>query len=162
MRYVKQKDKYACGPIAVLNALKWAGASAPYKKTFKRLKKLTDCTIGGSDYDGIVKAIKHYPKVFDFIENHFIEMSDIDYYIKEGASIILEYYYKDLEVSDGYVGHFVFIAGKWDNYYLVVNNYVDGEALQICSRRELRNMIKSKKTFGRDARAIVLFKKERL
>lgn len=159
MRYLKQRNKYACGPVAIMNALKWANINVSYKKHFNKIKKLTDCINDGSYYDGIVKAIKNYSKVFNFVENHFIEICDIDGYIKNGASIILEYYYKDSESSDGYSGHYVFIPGKWGKYYLLVNNYQEGEALQICSRRELKNMIKSKITFGRDARAIILFKR---
>jgi len=161
LRYIKQRDKYACGPIAIMNVLKWAGAKITYNSHFKHIKKISNCGISGTDYDGIVKVVKSYKKLFDVLECHFIYISDIDYYIKNRGSIILEYYYKDLESFDGYSGHYVFISGKLGKHYLVVNNYREGKALQICSRRKLKTMIKSKITFGRDARAIILFKKEK-
>ena len=158
MRYLKQRDRYACGPIAVLNALKWAGAKVSYNSHFNRIKKLSKCHLDGADYDGLIKAVKNYKSIFCVQENHFVDIGDIDFYLKEGGSIILEYYYRDLESTEGYVGHFVFIPGKWGKYFLVVNNYQKGPAIQICGRRELINMLKNK-TFGRDARAIILFKK---
>lgn len=158
MRYLKQRDRYTCGPIAVINALKWAGVKVSYNSHFNRIKKISKCKFDGVDYDGITKAIKNYKSIFTMWENHFVRISDIDAYLKSGASIILEYYYKDLESPDKYSGHFVFISGKWGKYFLLVNNYQKGPALQLCKRRELINMLKNK-TFGRDARAIILFKK---
>ena len=44
-RYVRQRDKYSCGPIAIINAIKWAGGHATVKKDHKRLVRTTNCSV---------------------------------------------------------------------------------------------------------------------
>lgn len=41
-RYVKQRDRYSCGPVAIINALKWAGYPASYD-SIKYLRRLCKC-----------------------------------------------------------------------------------------------------------------------
>lgn len=43
MTYLKQRDRFRCGPIAIFNALRWAGKAVSYKKDIKRLSKLCKC-----------------------------------------------------------------------------------------------------------------------
>ena len=43
IRYTKQYDHYSCGPVAIINALKWAGYSASLKKDKPRILKISKC-----------------------------------------------------------------------------------------------------------------------
>jgi hypothetical protein len=40
-RYVRQRDKNSCGPIAILNALKWAGVRVSIRRGYKLIRKDT-------------------------------------------------------------------------------------------------------------------------
>lgn len=40
MRYCKQKLKYECGPIAILNLMKWLGLRVTYKKDMPSIKMM--------------------------------------------------------------------------------------------------------------------------
>ena len=42
-RYTKQRDRYSCGPIAILNSLRWAGIDLSYPEGIKWLTSLSQC-----------------------------------------------------------------------------------------------------------------------
>ena len=43
IRYIKQRDKYSCGPVAIMNVLKWAGAEFSYQGKIKLFQQLCFC-----------------------------------------------------------------------------------------------------------------------
>ena len=49
-RYVGQRDKYSCGPVVIMNAIKWAGGHATMKKDHKRLTKAVYCGFVGDQH----------------------------------------------------------------------------------------------------------------
>jgi hypothetical protein len=52
-RWIRQKDEYSCGPIAVANVLKWAGVPTSWKRSKRSLQKLcrTNKDLGTNEND---------------------------------------------------------------------------------------------------------------
>src|SRR5271165_2337548 len=46
-RYIKQYAETTCGPVALINSLKWAGIDATHEKTLEKAKKETAWDIEG-------------------------------------------------------------------------------------------------------------------
>lgn len=44
MRYCVQRNEFSCGPILIINALKWAGEKITYRKDYKELCELLKCS----------------------------------------------------------------------------------------------------------------------
>jgi len=64
-RYAKQpRGSSICGPIAILNALKWAGAQATLRKDLKEIIKKTGCNRGeyGTMLTAFEVALRHFGK----------------------------------------------------------------------------------------------------
>lgn len=53
-RYVRQPEEYACGPTAVLNALKWAGVPATIKYDFGLIADMCEYERGEGSPDGAI------------------------------------------------------------------------------------------------------------
>ena len=60
-RYVKQPDKASCGPIVIMNALKWGGRRRTLKNDFWRLARACDCSPGnyGSSINAFDRTLRN-------------------------------------------------------------------------------------------------------
>ena len=62
-RYYRQKDGWRCGPIAVLNALKWAGAKAPWRTYRDKLCAFMECCkYHGTEPQKVEDALRKWGK----------------------------------------------------------------------------------------------------
>ena len=61
MRYIKQKDKSSCGPIAIMNVMKWAGKKFAAKDIEQQIKK--DCFYFPANINGPFVGVM--PAAFD-------------------------------------------------------------------------------------------------
>lgn len=162
MRFVKQRNQYSCGPVVILNALKWAEQKVSYKSHFKKLKKLTKCNLDGSVFSKVKGAIYSYSNIFKIGTDRITSIKRLEIYIKNGAGIILQYYYRDSKKVNEIFGHFTLILPyKINGKFALVNNYVDGPALQFRGRKELKRMMSNKSSDDIESgRAIILYKKK--
>ncbi len=60
IRYAKQKNSSDCGPIAILNALKWAGVRCTYQSDLKKITEKSRCDSVGTSYGYFEKALRHF------------------------------------------------------------------------------------------------------
>lgn len=69
MTYVVQRDSYRCGPVAILNALRWAGKDVLYKSQIGRLTQLCECVQPkGTKYRPFVRTLRKEGKNWFDIE----------------------------------------------------------------------------------------------
>lgn len=143
MRFIRQRDQYSCGPIAIINALKWAGAYLTYKSDFKKIKNLCKTTISwGTTPENISKVLSVYSEHINFEVKALITLKIIDKHLKSGGSVILEYWFNEDGVYDG---HYVFIFRKDGHDFIAVNNMNGAPAAQPCTRQMLKSMLRCKK-----------------
>jgi len=137
MSYLKQKDSYSCGAIAIANALKWAGAKITYKD-LPKIKKMLVCR----PYDGTSWTALHSVIISDFFKKYAKgvllsgpKKKDIDKHLLNGGGAIIVYVYPTKKFlsdqvvaryhSDGLklLGHVFFIEKRIGRGYIVCNEY---------------------------------------
>ena len=152
----KQPHKTTCGPVAVMNTLKFIGKKrVSYRKYLKKFTKLGfPNKKGGTDLSLMRKFLKFFK-----IKNKYIRKPTIKQLEKEldkGNAIILAYYYY---VSDGTSGgHYTFIDG-YDLIRLFMHN---GNDIYISFKYILNGFFRSSKRWSNDfPSAWIIYKRSR-
>lgn len=116
-RYVNQSSLNACGPIAVINASKWAGMNLSIKKDFDMIATLCDYEeLVGSTWQGINRAIRAImPKYVRVRQPSWVGMFDIDYQLRFGGACLIS-------ILDSKDAHIFLISEKRRTMY-VSHNY---------------------------------------
>ena len=131
-RYIKQRDQYRCGPVAVINTLKFLGVSITYK-SLPIIQELCKCANPhGTDRYDFENALKKLGVKFE--RRVRPTLKDIDRHINKGGAILMDYYlgYED--------GHYALCIGRKDkeNYLLV--NSDEGPTVAECHRTVYKYM----------------------
>jgi len=135
-RYItEQPHRMSCGSIAIMNALKWLGYSAPYRETMKDLEKAgyePKKSKWACDMKAILKA---YGIKFKFHEN--VTVNKMKKIVNKGNALIFAY---DWVTTTRHGTHYIFIdfytdfAGGHFNAYnyhtgfetgMLSENYID-------------------------------------
>lgn len=118
-RWIKQRDQCSCGPVAILNILKWLGRDVTYSKDFQHWKERCCCDRTGTPLFGFVDALKSIegigvqPRTVPSVEV-------IDKAICEGKAVAM----KSAALFDGELnGHFFIITDRTDKSFYCVNIY---------------------------------------
>lgn len=128
--YTTQDDDYSCAPIAISNALKWAGKHQGHTLDQFQWFCNTNSWIG-TPLDDMEKAID-FLHLSDYGMIKKPMLKTIDYHLDEGRALIGEYRHRT-----GTGGHSFLIVGRTPYFYKVVNfNVKDGRERRI-SRKTL-------------------------
>jgi hypothetical protein len=90
-RYIRQRDNYSCGPVALLNALKWAGRTKgtsydtlpSWRSACGTTRKL------GTSFINLFRAAKMLPVLGTRKAKPRVRLADIDAHLKHGGAVIL-------------------------------------------------------------------------
>jgi hypothetical protein len=140
-RYLRQRDLYSCGVIALLNALKWAGYNITYRKDFDKAKRACKCTPDGVYPNDFDVAIRRYKKLIVLPDEHSFEAPSIkllDEHLALGGAFVLSFIYKYHGVVE--VLHMTLCIGKSNGQYVMVNN--SEGAIKTISKVKRKTMIK--------------------
>ena len=149
IRYVRQRQRSTCGPIAVLNALKWLGRPVTEKKDLPRLKKwcywrrrqmIGGVKVGGTRNKGIENCLGRYKKVsFGYIYRP--SKNTIDHILSKGNAFIMMYKKKD----GGW--HYIFCYGKTKKGNYAVVNFCYGKTTIRLKAKYFEGMLDSGEIF---------------
>lgn len=139
MRYLKQRDEFRCGPIAIINAMKWLKMKASAHSYLKQI-----CEECNTDREGTapVRFGKILPK---YIRAHYVEepvLIALDNYLNMGRAFILGYSYAR---DDGVIEeHYTLCIGKDSEGYIMVNDVHtgSGKIIETTVSRKSRNQLK--------------------
>lgn len=81
----KQKNDFSCGPIALLNALKWRGEKRTYRNDYQSLVKLCNTDKFGTYDSDLFNALKASGFKFKTTQLY----SQVVDHLKQGGSVIL-------------------------------------------------------------------------
>jgi hypothetical protein len=139
-RYTKQYDQYNCGPVAVVNALKWAGEKVSYREC--KFDIMDMC--GGKQSYGAppwilgetLGQIGRTTGRFDVVRHSKLTLKDIERVLKEGKAILLIH---PNRVTGG--RHYVLMVNmlKDGSAFAMVNEFHGGSALRWISREGLKD-----------------------
>lgn len=142
IRYKKQNDNFRCGPVALLNAMKWAGARVSYKDWIDYLCALCNCYDSkGTKYPDLIKAFRACSKgLFSFKQVDFPSLKEIQNHIrKEGAVVLLHETYilpRNFHAS-------LLIGGGRRNDFASINGYIvdSHRTIAFCSSKTIRERV---------------------
>lgn len=141
VKYLKQQDYVSCGPVAIINAMKWKGIRATRESHLKKIKKECRCDRYGTYPEDMAKVLKKYIPSAEHIYEPSIRL--LDNILDLGLAAIIGYsYLRNDKVEEA---HYVFCIGRTEKYYKLVNdvNLKTGDLLpKTISKKSKSNMFK--------------------
>jgi hypothetical protein len=144
---MKQRDGYSCGPVAIINALKWAGVETT-KEERKRISNKIKCKQNfgtfKEDFQKYFKQIKYLDSKFF----HRLSLKKFKKHIDNGGAIIwIRKLEKEVVGNKVYVwdGHYTFCIGRDKENYLLVNNYYKDKTPKAYKEKYIKTNTKPKK-----------------
>lgn len=144
VRYTKQRDITSCGPVAIINYLKWMGYPISHNSIIDILKRHSNCCWDtGTKVNNLFRTIKELGIYLDFeVERIGPKREGINLLkgknkkrlvtLSEGgcAFIFNNNYYNYADRM--WNGHFFFVSDilylpKYKNYYIKAINYIEKE-----------------------------------
>lgn len=119
VRWIAQKNTFSCGPVAILNVLKWAGFPISYKKDYNFWKKKCKCSNYGT----------HQPKFQDCLQNlknisaipkNLPTISFIEDILQSNQIVIMKSTSRITSQRD--LGHFFLIVEMTEDSFFIVND----------------------------------------
>jgi hypothetical protein len=137
MTYIVQRDRYRCGPVAIFNALRWAGETVTYEKDIKRLSRLCECRAPrGTTHRPFLKALRKEGRglfTVDLVLRP--SLKDFDGPLDEGCALVW-----NMKHQRG--RHYALIVGKRvANWYDVANWMHDCDPVVPINRKELKQFV---------------------
>lgn len=141
-RFTKQRDRYSCGPVAILNALRWSGMDAPYKELIDIFQKVCNCEPGrGTNHSDFDRALRFFGT--DLFRVRRVQrpcLGKIEQHLRDDGCVILNYRWT--RGGKGY-RHFSLVNGVSPSgaTFFLVNDSTVGPAQQALGRRAFVNEI---------------------
>ena len=124
-RYVKQRDHFRCGPIVILNALKWAGVEVSSSEHLDYLTELTACgpPPRGTWHGTFDPALRAAGKGFYSVRRvHHPPLGRIETHLQDGGAVVFNYFWrKEKEGTEGRHFHLLVGMSSSGNSFYVVN-----------------------------------------
>lgn len=144
VRYCKQRDRSSCGPVAIINLLKFFGKDAKYE-FIRMFRHITYCDSFGvqvEHFEDLLKTFKTVYRVHHKREGQ-IPLSHLDEWLDKGWPVVMRFFH---EIYHGRrMGHFVTIIGRTKRGYLVTNYGRKYPSLFLVTRREMARHVATKR-----------------
>ena len=117
-RYIKQKDDFSCGPVALLNVRLWAGQQITYKQNYEECKIMCKCSEEGTQRSHFQRALNYFAlNSYNVYSNSHLNIQDLTNHINaDGAAVLLHYF------PGAWYSHFCLVIGKKDDDWIVIND----------------------------------------
>lgn len=126
-KYIRQKDHTSCGPVALINVLKWMDYNVSYDNYIhiaRALCKHRAGKDGGTTDTNMAAAFRYHEISYKKVKNPTIKQ--IDAHLDNDGIILLDYAIP--KVFNGYIEfdvgdwHYILCIGRTDKMYTVVND----------------------------------------
>lgn len=141
-RYVKQRDKYSCGPVALMNILKWGGSLLSYDDQRDPLTTLCKCTSDDGTkwgkFDQALRKVSKRHKGFTVEKVRRPTLTEIEEHLRAGGALVLNYHWQYRGKEDR---HYSIVVGVSDSgrSFRVVNGRKRGRAAKWIRREKFKN-----------------------
>ena len=140
IRYTKQPDNYGCGPIAILNALKWAGKRATLATHYKALvRRCKSKDPDGHEFNGT--TAQNFQDTLKYVSQKSFTVEKVH---QPGINRIRKELSKDKAVAllhlnpDG-TSHYTLIIGlHGKEAFLAVNAFEDTSTVTVISKKIMK------------------------
>lgn len=162
-RYVRQKDKFRCGPVAILNALRWAGLNINYKKSINNLTLMCFCKPGrGTSHNNFDNALRELCENFFKVRRvYHPTLKQIEEHLQNNGAVILNY--RICRIKKEEQRHFQLVVGMDKNgkYFHSVNAFSNKPAFFKISREKFKSSCLRSQRVDKSFKAWFLTKKEK-
>lgn len=127
IRYVKQNDESSCGPVALINTLKWLGLEVSYKSFIhiaRHLCKWEDARCrdgGGTEDENLQKALDYFNINYKVATQPSLKR--LNNHLDSGGAAIIGYF--NIYSVPGFKmksGHFTLCISRTSRTYTMVND----------------------------------------
>lgn len=120
--FQRESSDNKCGPIAIANALIWAGFPLDKNKHLQYIYNMSKCTVGGTQRSSFEKALKCMASGFYSVEAvRAPTFNEFKHNIECGAAAVLLYH-------RGIYAHYCFITELIGNRFNTVNDILNKES----------------------------------
>ena len=130
-RYIKQKDKSSCGPIAILNILRWKGEAWATQSYLPVIKILCGWSKDGT-YPTRMQSVMRALSIKYKVTTH-LTLKEVDKHIDDGGIFLIGY------AVDEKHSHYCLCIAKTKKSYTLVNR--SKKSTSRCSRKVFRREI---------------------
>lgn len=145
VRYVKQRDHYSCGPVAIMNILKWVGVKFNYRDRIEVLQEACKCSPPrGTKHAAFDKALRLVAELLpvDICVRrvHRPKLCQIEEHLRSGGAVVLNYRWEADE--EGFSRHFMLLTKVYGDgkYFLTVNDNRQGPAVRAIHRQTFKKV----------------------
>ena len=134
IRYVRQNDNSSCGPIAIINTLKWLGNQEASYQLLPLFRKLCHCTRspGGTTPRHLGEVLMQQNIKYSHMPWPTLEI--VNKHLDLGDAVLLKYVYGTSN------GHYALCIGRTTKYYTVVN-MLPGKTISKCHVNTMDKML---------------------
>lgn len=139
-RYVTQPSLMSCGPVAIINALKWAGFPATLKNDYKWLAEVLDCEDeSGCVHPDVDRCLRDEGK--NLFTVHGVpcpSIKEIEAHLrKEDRAVLISCIWRNKKNSEEALHATLFLKISRSGRSFTGVNVVKGETLKLVRRRTL-------------------------
>jgi len=132
VRYLKQRNPFSCGPIAIINAIRWAGGVAPYEKIHRLKKECVCIPKWGCPYAAFDRTLRKEGKgLFKVKRKYRPTIAKVTSHLLNGGAVILDYRtgpkLKNRNLEERHM-YLIVEASPFGLLFGVVNRHVDAPA----------------------------------
>jgi len=153
MRYIRQPDEISCGPVAILNALKWAGLSVTSEhdlpkirfacKTVNQHDPLDTETAGTYDHD-FDRTLRYVgAPVFDVKRKNRFSFKSVKEHLLAGGAVCIGYWWQE-GTKEG--AHFAIIERIEKGLWVTVNDHSSSSATKRRKEATVRKWLADRKS----------------
>lgn len=150
MKYIRQPDKYSCGPTAIVNAMKWAGIDAnsreliPFLQFGCRtidLENPEDAESNGTTDQDFDRVLRYVAKGhFKIRRRKNPRINEIIKHLKAGKAVVLSYFWGPGSLK---YGHFCFLLSVERGRVVTINDH-ESETIRRRTFATIAKWIKNK------------------
>ena len=139
MRYLSQHDQYSCGPVALMNILRWIGLDIHYRNEIEWFQEITHCRedgiLMGTTFGDMTRALKKFKNLLTYHYLKHPKMLDLILNLALGRVVILSYRIQP-KCKRAIPGHYIVIIEKKGEKYLCLNTF-NGKAKRWIPEKEV-------------------------
>lgn len=116
-RWIRQRNSYTCGPVAIMNLLKWLGEKVIYAKDFEYWKNKCKTQKYGTSLCDFVKVLYKIEGI-KISPRNVPNIGVLDEALLQGRAIVMKSAYIEKGI---YIGHYYLITETTDKSYYCIN-----------------------------------------
>lgn len=140
-KYTKQRDRYNCGPVAILNALRWAGENASYASRIAYLERLCKSQAPdiGCNHTNFDRALRKAGSGIFLVRRVYQpQVREMEAHLKAGGAVVFNYGWENRKK---FGRHFtLLIPGIAEAIFGMINAHTRGPALRNHGQSKFREM----------------------